>query len=827
MKTRSRPRGLHVFAAFGAIVAIATLVACSSPPNKPPVSPDTKASTPRWETAGSAPYQLNRKVYRVEISRIPLTRTRCWIGRASSASSSREDAGTAKTAPPDVALVEWDPSTATPPIRRVTLRQNDPDIWCSSEPAQFGKESDGPTVTYLFNKPTACASPNGAKKFLLGSIKSIGDKTIAGNDVAPTIDKVCPSKAFDAFVSVEYEPQTHPDLGGVDAQFSRSRSLDPLTPIVSELFKVIAEVALEKAKAGAVQMVKDELDATVCDIRYYRETDGTVAFLTKAQKQQQLQQIKQGKTDLYSNVQQSAPAEPVAQDADAGAADGVPRERIQLFRRVCEALQSVRIEELASSSKGFARALAGDLIDYAFDVFAPQFQTEPGHSLLDALRQIVLGLIEGRSIATEKDFQTMLLRLGNTLIPKPPAKATRADLNEQQDPAARSLMLATIVQPTLKDHKLDQREWSCAVGIGFAVLRECLRRDSCSAEQLQSSLEAELEDPSSACWGDERDEKTKREVTERIRTLWPELGSMLARTIDVFRPPPGVPPNQTAKTATNVLIDALVKLGPYGDGVAVGGLGPFDAEKIRALINSVFDRDSVAGIVAASGLVIDGLQRCENNNDDEQSCSTDVTPQRLRKGIALLNGFVSYASTYKEGPGDAEDGKTTAEREKLRHDERKKAMQALIESTTDRANRGGQWVWSVGVGVGMSGGRVRNLENLTTTDYFFVPSLSLPVGVAVQKLPRPLGFHAQLSVLDLGQYASLNKNGKHVAEPEIGTAATFVGQTGVLLGRPSFSGLVGVEFGYAPALHFDDIDKVGFWRFGIFAGAYIPFFDFN
>src|SRR5207302_8010907 len=101
-----------------------------------------------------------------------------------------------------------------------------------------------------------------------------------------------------------------------------------------------------------------------------------------------------------------------------------------------------------------------------------------------------------------------------------------------------------------------------------------------------------------------------------------------------------------------------------------------------------------------------------------------------KKGVALLNGFVSYASTYKNDQNDKPN--SDADREKLRHDERKKAMEALIDSATDRTNRGGAVIVSAGVGVGFNVGRASR----DFGDTFWSPTLSLPLGVAIQYLPR-------------------------------------------------------------------------------------------
>jgi hypothetical protein len=238
-------------------------------------------------------------------------------------------------------------------------------------------------------------------------------------------------------------------------------------------------------------------------------------------------------------------------------------------------------------------------------------------------------------------------------------------------------------------------------------------------------------------------------------------------------------------------------------------------------VNAVFDKDYVAGVTSAGGLLVDAIEAHCGKGDGV--CFVSTKSSQVKKGIAILNGFVSYASTYDEtqDPKDA----SAAEREKVRHDERKKAMEELIASTTERSGRGGDWVVSAGVGVGLNAGRTP--RTLSVSDAFWSPTLSLPLGVAVQYLPKNVvGFHAQLTLLDIGQYANINANAD-VAKADVATAAVVGTEVGLLLGGAKYNALLGFDFGYAPGLRFSDGDSPGIWRLGAFAGTYVPFFDFN
>jgi hypothetical protein len=749
-------------------------------------------------------------VYRVELSRVPIARTRCWVTETDfvldpNANSNR---------PADEQVIEWDPnSKISSPVRRVTLRGGNATLHCSSETVVLGSEKDSHALSYAFEPcTTRCQSQSEDEVVaLLGRVgdpvtgklgqpkpqdraqgstrgggtagaggAQAGESTVAPLPAAPPGDpKSEPnSKAvargaaktqqgtsadrqheygtslpaaegapFDVEVRLFKEPQTDPDLAGDDAVISVNRSLDPLTPLATELLSVVADVAIERAKAVATDAVKNTLQASVCRVSY---ADHETAKLS---------------------------------EPSSRAGDQTTSEHLVVFSRVCKALEAVRIQELAASSKVLARALAGDLAEFAFR-YLHELNSDPFvGALLDWLQQSIAALIDGKSIGTERDFQAMLLKLGKVPV-------------------------AGEVWVSATPNKLSQADWRCGIGIGLAVVRECLRRDRCTAESIESSLASELDEASRPCF----------DSVASLRKNWPDLGPLLARSIEVFRPPPGTAANQTAKTATNIFLDVLQRRLDDPRTEVSRGL-----EHIRGLINAVFDKDYVAGVTSAGGLLTDAIENyCQEQGD---RCFVDATSTQVKKGVALLNGFVSYASTYQDKPDATNNDKTEAEREKLRHDERKKAMEELIDSTTDRSNRQGDWVVSTGVAVGFNAGRVP--RNFRLDDAFWSPSLSLPLGVSIEYLPRKvLGFHAQVTLLDLGQYANINGDAQ-IAKPEIATAAVVGTQLGMLVGSSKYSALIGIDFGYAPALKFTDTQNPGVWRLGGFAGTYIPFLDFN
>ncbi len=820
-----------------------------------------RASATKADLEG-APYRLNRETWRVTIAPRPIVRTRCWI--------STDTAGAAQDR--DERVVEWDPSTSDSPERFVTLRRGTTaTLRCAAESSNVGSGNAPDTITYRFDDGGA---PSESGVVAVGGTLvhlTATDKTGAQFGVTATAERW--SKAG----TVPYSSRVNPPVsqGG-------QRSLDPLTPLFTELATVIAEVAVERAKSGAQELAKERLRGFLCNIGYGEKSSGP-AFTVGG--------------------------------VHACARDEECR---QVFKKTCSSIDFLRVEELAASAEVLGRGLAGDLTEYAFSALTSVLSSESERVVrltVDSLNRSLQALIDGNAIRTERDFQALLLglselpvgtqgyasaldaRLGTlrsavaasavaaadaratvardkallavTSAETAAKKAAEPDTTKQQaDDLARSLReaisaandLARVVNEVspqgaspprvapLADKlagaarevrtTLESESWRCAVGMGSAVLRECLERDTCSADALRTSFERELAAPSQQCAA----------TLAMMRDEWPELPSILARAVDVMRPPPGTTPAQTAKAATVIVLEVLEKRALWRSDSrgAAEKAEPvrtaFDATK--ALTTALFDRDYAGAAVASARLVSSAIAQCakENSSEDEKKYCDSLDPARLKKSLALLNGFVSYAASYRKEPNDASDGKSDAEREKARRDERKKAMNDLVDAMTDRSARRGEHIFSFGVGVGLASGRKANVAGRQGDDLLarggvdWMPNLALPTGVAWDytpggKLGRYLGSHVQLSLLDVAQFLVVTQNAEVQDKPTFATAFLLGGQLGVTLGTPTRSVLVGADLGYAPGMKLPatnaNDETTGVWRVGGFVGTYIPFIDFN
>jgi len=656
--------------------------------------------------------------------------------------------------------------------RRVTLHGRYATAVCGSEPGDEpspNPKGNATTRKLMYLYSSSAEPPQETTGFNPSSHGILELREIADNGQAISS---APLQAFAIAVDFTREPETDPELGGMDAQFSRNRSLDPLTPVLTELAAVVAEVAVDRAKGNASELLRESLTSTICALGYADE--------------------------------QSA-------NLDTSNHDG--HEHRKVFDGVCKALSAVRIEEISSSAAILGKALASDLTHYAFRALRENASgVHELEKLIGSLEDLTQGLISGDAPGTERDVQMILLNLGRIPV---------ADSRESGGILSR-----------LADTSGDEDSvWRCGVGIGFAVVRDCLRQqDRCSPETLQAALDRELDEPRSGQCASE---------AALLRMTWPDLGPLLARSIDVLRPPPGATANTTAKLAANILFEVAKKRMSPDQLVLVT-----EAQKI---VNSVFDRDYLSASVAAAGVLVSKLDALCGS---DQNCSSlPLTNSQARTGIAVLNGFISYASTYRAPSHSNETEKTDAERERLRHGERKKAMESLIDSATDRSNRRGKHILSFGVGVGF-GMNVRYARGAGLRPYpdtekvLFVPQLSLPTGLAYDYFEPNAshGYHIQAAIFDVGQYLAIDSSTGNFARPTPGTFVSPSLQLAFLLASPRTPVVVGIQGGYSPGFKADDFTppcgqgevclgpierQPGSAFLGGFIGTYIPFIDFN
>jgi len=227
--------------------------------------------------------------------------------------------------------------------------------------------------------------------------------------------------------------------------------------------------------------------------------------------------------------------------------------------------------------------------------------------------------------------------------------------------------------------------------------------------------------------------------------------------------------------------------------------------------------------------------------DTRRQCGESLLrlARRLERALPWITTLASHAVQIR----DERNGSLSEAELEQNAEARKKALEELIDRSTDRGGRHGDWVWSFGAGVG-----ARAAMSVGRDPRFVETPLTLPIGVAVQRLPGPgkrafraktrekrmnalkqrgalshdqigVGFHLQASPVDVGQYVFLSKDIANVTWNQFLSAN---GQVGILVGSPRNNVVIALDYRYVPARPQGSRHELG-----LALTYYIPFFDFN
>lgn len=243
-------------------------------------------------------------------------------------------------------------------------------------------------------------------------------------------------------------------------------------------------------------------------------------------------------------------------------------------------------------------------------------------------------------------------------------------------------------------------------------------------------------------------------------------------------------------------------------------------------------REITVGVVEADYLrALGGIQAA--------LVATGFADRLVGKPFELAATIASYVSTYRE---------TKDKDAAVARDLRKRALEGLIDAATDRTNRGGNWIVSLGASVGFSGG-VRRFgsapDGVNTLQS--LKDVRLPLGISVQRIPEPdralgWGCYGMLGIADLAQFVSspVDRTTTPPGGAEMTTSleteptwSDFVAvelQLGVRFGSARVPLMVGIDAYYRPRARFE-IDgatrSTSVLHLGGFIGFNVPFFDLN
>lgn len=681
---------------------------------------------------------------------------------------------------------------------------------------------------------------------------------------------------------------------------STLRSLDPST-LALDLIDVLGTIALERANEGLKHYVRSYLLTQICE-------NLTVKKIID----------KLDGSPLYEPFKLLPPNEPI-------------------LATTCSVLESIRIDELASAKDVLWKALMADASRLTFRSVLPSTALDPvSSSVFEAAHAVLARSLLGEQTGTERDVQAMLLSL------------------ERMRPDSSAL--------------------KCGIVAGMAVLRLCLRDNTCSADELNQLIRQESADSSSPRRNDSlireltqkvvyeqgeydddakvlaqalvdfsasattpigdgetevkalkqallqslvnlreddlkaeleklthaqiesglKDSKANSKYKELVKVgtsrsdafevlkanltpwssacdlgaataQWPALRPLLGKIGDVLQPPPGATVAATTANALEIVTDlALVFLDESftteigndvskvtsTDWTVINGwqkkvnttiYSRATVDALRLFIGVLRGEDPAPAVAELGKALSEAIKKhCEENGENGK-CEVPVTSAQITRAFTVLTAVSSYAASYRAAGKDGEKD------EAAREEERKKALESVIDAFTDRSHRAGEFVVSLGADVGFQFAHMvtpndDKLPNGEGSDYVHNP-FSMPMGLALQGLPNPqasgIGGHLMFTVIDPAQYATMNtwNSGAKFVRATPATAVRLGVRGGLLLGEPGFPISIVGHLSYSPALELWPEAEEGaqpvtpqslsVWMYGLSAGIYVPFLDFN
>jgi hypothetical protein len=680
--------------------------------------------------------------------------------------------------------------------------------------------------------------------------------------------------------------------------------LDQAAPtVVTDTLALIAEIAVERAKSGAMTLVRERVIDPICDDldlhRLHLGDQGELAFprtcsMLRTINVEDLLSSGRGlieaarddvRTILLPRVIARLDLPPLARDL-AKLAMRVGNEMLEgnqsaaLDLIVAQVDRQLGANHFAEVKQRFITEVLdgltsadkrGELIKRAFERLLP---TDPGAWLskyvaTEEQRQLAtsLRLDKVADCAREKDTASVFIpsdrgkcieglvkmwaatddwRKG-LILKFLPTDDEQLELIE----AARSVLqttrydewlkknVASFVEKLRKDVNQDTLRGVCAMRVAVGVLKWCSGRDKCTANDIAMAMEKPenlfTQPPNdsveSLCWEPKPGPPAPAGTVQEKRLILPTVRGpyveLAARAIAFLTPPAKGEERERVLAVLSWIFDVAKVVESKDVDVSL-------VQRLQEIVGLFAKRDYVRALTQTVSL---SLERTECKKDTE---AEQCLPRSLQKAIKLLGSIASYVQVYEETKDkDAAEAKSV----------RKKAIENLIDSTTDRSERGGDRIYSFGIPVGLSTGFRWTPETSVITNQNKFPRLyehdkafawRLPLAVAMQRLPGPrhVGWHAALTFADLGNFVRGEANSKDddIAWKDFVQIGL---QGGVTFGNGQHMLIIAADVSWSPGLyerdvtvmHTDGTNEVLHRSGALFAGItlayYVPLFDLN
>lgn len=733
--------------------------------------------------------------------------------------------------------IEWDPAVASELSRVITLEgpaSTSPREWqvsASVDPLPYS-QSAGTVVVHTrfarFSKEgagdvSALAGTYTALVAAIGPGSQPNTPTI-GTDLtawpAPILTFHCgatpPTIDDEQFVAATVSTQT----GGM-------RGFGVAPAFVTDTLSLLTEIAIDRAKAGAVKLLKERLVAPFCGdddkkAKLSLKTLGlgsddpalprTCGVLESIRLEDLLSTGRPLLTALRDDVRFTiAPAaiKKLTSNETKRAALGLALNVLNtaIDHGGFDGLQGQLVLDMLGSLEKVGPQLSSEVataIDAQIDAAFANFQAlvvaeaaKVGAACANDVACAQLAATKlGVSCSSVDDCKTKLVAAVKTKLTTSVGDL-RWDTNGVLDTMRPALVTAVHGNATAKQ----VLGYGCQARLVVAVVKRCSRQ-GCAVSEITDMLEKPADHftkddrlPGALCWAGDTYLKPSGEA-EKITELVLEGMRLAAPLVDGRG-------RERAKAAIQLFVK-LVQRWEEGAGATGSAYLTTFAELATALI----DEDYGTALGRAVRLA-------------EQFSTDKKVKGPVAKLATLIGSVATYATVYRATKDDDTQAARAA---------RKEALSSIIDSATDRTGRAGEWITSLGSNVGVSATFVS--RDVPLDDGKFDPALRVPFGVSVEWLPTQtnpeIGFRFGLQIADLGQF--VREGSDDELDDDIAWS-DFISpgvEVGALLGflHPALN--LSVHAAYAPSLKFAEDDaKDGAWRYGISVGYYVPFFDLN
>jgi hypothetical protein len=628
--------------------------------------------------------------------------------------------------------MDWDPLAARGLTREASLPAGRYRVSCRSEPARHAIDAKANYAWTFLPDGGGSANPTLGPAFCDSSyISNKEERCSTANTMAALTCE--DQRGIGASPIASAAASSARATSGLDSIAALRAFGGVSDEAINEVFQVIAEVVVEEAKSKGMKLVTAKLQALLC--KDLKITDDEIAL-----------------------------------------------------PNTCKAIQSIRLEDLASTGRQLLEALVGDLVQAGIVSLEAEYSS-PTTSLTPDVRN---------ALAEIAPFVTDIV-------------VSSFSGQEKLRGSGQRLLLKLL---DLASRQSGHQELQFAV----AVVNEC-RANHCDPARIERMVQA----PERYFSG------LNATALKAAVAKWDGFGSFVSGGLEVASPAHDVTETAQLKASIDLLFNVLTQISnkkpsPVKPGVDAIASPKGDTDWLtlaRDLLVAAVERDVAKLAVPAVRLLKVRLHISVKDRDIAM----------LTRLSGALGNYLSTSVT----------GRTpTKEELEERRKAKKEAVKSLIESQTERRLRLGDTIVSLGSSVGFfPAGQFDGSGNLA--HFRLQPTATL--GFALDWHSKTgFGFHAELMPINLGSYASLvthgnNDTGGSLAAPSPGDAlspsvtlaASYVVQSAdlVLIWGPTagYAAKAGDLLKTSDTAA-DPTKWQGFYVGAVLA-AYIPIFDLN